>query len=201
MSSSQQTKQIESTEQITILCDTATDFRRAVTIVEKEPCCDGDHNFTKFVTTDANSNKFMCVLYSPGYGVGWSTRENKNVSKFRIIADSDLIQFVVDESFRTKFIKNMKKNGLIPEIHINHTPNNTLFPGYCSSSNKLSHDDLHEIKHAVYHILKCDIDRVPIPDFNDLRVGLVPVGHKFRICEYDGSESIEIFDASKWFDS
>ena len=35
--------------------------------------------------------------------------------------------------------------------------------------------------------------------FDDLKVVEVPAGSYFKITEYDGSESVEIFDSSEWF--
>ncbi len=161
--------------------------------VKKVPCGDGVTNWTKFVTVDRNST---CVLYSPGYGAGWSTWcDRESISQLRLITDSTLIQFVVNKSFRTKFIKNMKDENLIPNFSKRNEDDN-------DENRYEDTEDKYEIQHAISHILKCDIGDVPyLGGFDDLKVGLISVGSKFRINEYDGSESIEILDTSKWFES
>ena len=94
----------------------------------------------------------VAVLYSPGYGAGWSTW-NQEYSTEELIFDPGLVDLV------------------------------------------LAGKEQEEI--VVYVTLKW-------PDacllgLSDLDVKWVPVGTKFQIGEYDGHESVDVFDEEDWF--
>jgi hypothetical protein len=112
------------------------------------------------------SNGEVAILYSPGYGSGWSTDVGDREIKKQFIFDSNIVRHVTSKEFKhnfteEKYVKFMK----------------TIFPSYES-------------------------EFISFPNFDSflqLMVTFVPVHTQFRINEYDGSESVEIFDPTNYF--
>jgi hypothetical protein len=94
----------------------------------------------------------VAVLYSPGYGAGWSTW-NSDIPE--LVFDPTLVQMVLDRVD----LQEMKD--------------------YCSD--KWFNKDLY------------------LGGLEDLCVYWVPQGERFRIDEYDGSESVVLLDNEYWF--
>lgn len=125
--------------------------------------------YSKLVSSDGE----VAILYSPGYGMGWSTEVNSGISLEdcdQLIKDSRLVQFVLSPNFK----------------------NNFSFG---------SHNPSDYIKQYITLVLN-DWSKEDIPTFlglYKLRVEFIPEGTKFRINEYDGSESIEIYNPDNYY--
>lgn len=116
------------------------------------------------------SNGSTAIAYSPGYGGGWSTDYTNNK---QMIFDSRLIQLILSDYFKSKF--NDKTEYLIQpkdkDYYIQFMK--SVFP---------------------------DIKYTPnINSFCQLAVEFIPQNTKFKIQEYDGSESIKIFNPNEYF--
>jgi hypothetical protein len=92
----------------------------------------------------------VAVLYSPGFGAGWSTW-NPEHAEF-LIFDAELVQAALEDN----------KPKLIALV-------------------KLTAPDMYT------------------GGVRDLQVKWLPKGTRFEITEYDGSESIRVFDDSDYF--
>lgn len=122
-------------------------------------------NYFKYVT----SNNETFVLYSPGFGGGWSTWNYRFCSKEQLIFDTRIIDYITD--IKTK-------------IRLD------------SLSRYMIEDDV-EIK-KLMEIVFGNND-IYLGGFQQLTVALIPIGTMFRINEYDGSESIEIFNKKNYY--
>jgi hypothetical protein len=110
------------------------------------------------------------IAYSPGYGSGWSTERNNNK---QMVFDSRLIQLILSDYYKSNF--NGKQEHLI------------------QSKDK---DYIIEFLGSVFY----NIEYLPsISSFCDLRVEFIPQNTHFTIEEYDGSESIKIFNPNEYF--
>ena len=125
--------------------------------------------YSKLVSSDGE----VAILYSPGYGTGWSTEVNSEISlenREQLVKDSRLVQFVLSPYFKNNFSIG-------------------------------SHNPSDYIKQYITLLLE-DWSKDDIPSFlglYKLRVELIPEGTKFRINEYDGSESIEIYNPNNYY--
>ena len=94
----------------------------------------------------------VAVLYSPGYGAGWSTW-NIEYNYKELIFDPGLVELVLAGK---------------------------------------EHEEI-----AVYATLKWP--DAYLGGLSELDIEWVPVGAKFQIGEYDGHESVNVFDEEEWF--
>lgn len=140
-----------------------------VTYLCKEISIDGT-NYSKLVTSDG----LVLVLVSPGYGGGWSTSCYDPSLRKQMIFDSRLIQYVASQDFKEHFSKNKNSIDIIDDIYFKQLIT-TFF----------SQDITKE----------CYID---INTFSQLYIDMIPKNSQFRIVEYDGSESIEIFNPENY---
>ena len=68
-------------------------------------------DYSKLVTSDGR----VAVLYSPGYGSGWSTHYYKN--KHQLIFDSRIILYVLSSQFQSYFDENATREELFRKYH------------------------------------------------------------------------------------
>jgi hypothetical protein len=100
-------------------------------------------------------NGNVAVLYSPGYGSGWSTWNEDHPA---ILFDPTLVEYVRTEC------KSMSRVDMIEYLM-------DTYPGIYFGSG-----------------------------FDDLAIEWIPQGTRFKITEYDGSESIQVEDEIKtWY--
>lgn len=109
-------------------------------------------NYNKNVELYVNGMDEVGVLYSPGFGAGWSTW-NRDC-------------YAYDKRIVEKFIED-------PELFHREGPDLDAF--------------MFDLGYDGYY-----------GGAGDLRLTFVPKGTLFRIDEYDGSESIELFDTSNY---
>lgn len=128
-----------------------------------------------------NSNHTeYAVLISPGYGAGWATWNSSE--NHRIAWDKRIVEFYVNC----------------------RGPNSRAWHNACfdCDDNESKHDPLKE--HTEFcEILKiCGIDpkRVYFGGANDLEIAWVKPGELWQIDEYDGAESIVIFNDTAWLE-
>lgn len=95
----------------------------------------------------------VAVLYSPGYGAGWSTWADFELAQ-KLIFDPEIVAWVENG-----------KEGEYPDLE---TKYGVLMDGF--------HDG----------------------GSIDLKIRWVPIGTKFRIHEYDGSESVILENEENW---
>ena len=107
--------------------------------------------------TNGNSmNKYVrdgsvAVIYSPGFGAGWSTWDTEGYGN-DLIFDPTLVDMILNDA---------NKQMIIEYITLKYP----------------------------------DMSRAGA---DDLAVAWVPEGTLFKIREYDGSESVEVFDEKYW---
>ena len=99
----------------------------------------------------------VAVLYSPGFGAGWSTWQHEDELKEFVIFDRRLVEAVERGASKDEV-------GVMLE---------ELFFG----------SDLY----------------ISTSGWSDIEVAWLPVGTRFEITEYDGSEGIRAFDESEYF--
>lgn len=117
-----------------------------------------------------NSNGGVAVAYSPGYGSGWSADVCDLFEKKQLLFDSRLIQYITSTDFNYKF----KSKDYY-----------TL-----NESSKLLY---HKFMKSVF--TECDSNYFPnISSFCQLNVSFIPLDSKFKVEEYDGNETIKIFN-------
>lgn len=121
---------------------------------KKEPVDD----FYKYVTTDNQT----LVMYSPGYGSGWSTWNRKYTKYF--LFDIRIIDYISKKKYIKEFSDEEVKIFIKELFNINY-----------------------------YDDLPC------LGGFWQLEIKLIPKNTMFKIREYDGSESIEIFNEKTYF--
>lgn len=117
----------------------------------------------------------VAVVYSPGYGSGWSTwasfsKENYKENIERIIFDPELVALVE------------KKNSL--EFENQYLVVDEIEKWVDANFNKLDNDE--DYVHCGSNIA-------------DLEIEWVPVGTQFNIAEYDGSESVQYYNPEGWY--
>ena len=95
----------------------------------------------------------VAVLYSPGYGAGWSTWNQEYGNE--LVFDPGIVDLVL-----------ARKAGELPEE----------LEAYIT----LKHPDAY------------------LGGVRNLEVKWIPVGTKFRIDEYDGNESVVLWDEEDW---
>lgn len=93
----------------------------------------------------------VAVLYSPGFGAGWSTWGEDELRE-RLLFDPEVVAWVEGG-----------KVGSLPDL---------------------------EAKYGVDHFYDGGA--------SDLEIRWVPLGVRFRVHEYDGSESVVLFDEDDW---
>jgi len=118
-------------------------------------------DYTKLITSTGST----AIIYSPGYGSGWSNNNKQ------MIFDSQIVQFILSDYYKSNF--NCKDYSLIQpkdkEYYI-------------------------EFMEGVFD------DYIPsISSFCYLQVEFIPQNTRFTIKEYDGSESIKIFNPNEYF--
>ena len=123
-----------------------------------------------------NSNGDVAVAYSDGYGSGWSTNigdwgnHNNRSNIKQMLFDSRLIQYITSSDFNYKF----KSKDYY-----------TL-----NESSKFLY---HKFMTSVF--TEFDINYFPnISSFCQLHVSFIPMDSKFKVEEYDGNETIKIFN-------
>lgn len=149
---------------ITLTIDYITYYCKEV-LVENE-------SYSKLV----NSNGDVAVAYSVGYGSGWTTdtgyweNHNKRTKLKQMLFDSRLIQYITSSDFNYKF-KGKDYYTL-------------------NESSKLLY---HKFITSVF--TEFDINYFPnISSFCQLHVSFIPSDSKFKVEEYDGNETIKIFN-------
>lgn len=114
----------------------------------------------------------VAVLFSPGYGAEWSANTYSIDEKHQLTFDSRIVMKVMSPDFKKTF----------PECH-----------------------GTHELNRKYYEFINpilLAFERYDIPSYSafaQLEVMFIPENTLFRINEYDGSESVEIFDIAKFF--
>lgn len=93
----------------------------------------------------------VAVLYSPGYGAGWSTWNDKEIRE-RLLFDPDVVAWVEGG-----------RRGPVPDMGAKYG-DEYFYEGGARS----------------------------------LDIAWVPLGRRFRIDEYDGSESVVLDDEDDW---
>jgi hypothetical protein len=149
---------------ITLKIDHITYYCKEV-LVENE-------SYSKLV----NSNGDVAVVYSSGYGSGWSTdmgeweNYNKRTKIKKMLFDSRLIQYITSSDFKYKF--KGKDYYSVDE------------------ASKLMYN-----KFMKYVFTEFDSNYSPnISAFCQLQVSFIPADSKFKVEEYDGNETIKIFN-------
>jgi hypothetical protein len=153
---------------ITLTIDHITYYCKEV-LVENE-------SYSKLV----NSNGGVAVAYSVGYGSGWTTdmgdweNHNNRSNIKQMLFDSRLIQYITSSDFNYKF----KSKDYY-----------TL-----NESSKLLY---HKFMNSVF--TECDSNYFPnISSFCQLHVSFIPLDSKFKVEEYDGNETIKIFNPNDY---
>lgn len=115
-------------------------------------------------------NKPRKILYSPGFGAGWTTWETSN---------NDLVKFMLDYK---PFIDYLSEHKNLPDFE---------YPPFSLS--------LPEPIKTFAKECEKKFGRIPyLGGLKDLKVA--EVEGRFRINEYDGNESIETENAIDWFE-
>ena len=97
----------------------------------------------------------VAVLYSPGFGAGWSTWVHTEGMDVKAMYDPEIVQWVLDGK---------------PENHFDDNYFNVNYDAYFYTGG-----------------------------MRQLEVAWIPLGQKFIIREYDGSEDIETVDSIDWY--
>ena len=133
------------------------------------------HYFKEVPVVGTNYNKLVtsngntAVAYSPGYGGGWSTDTNNK----QMIFDSRLIQLILSDYFKSEFNEKSELKILPKDKQYYIQFMKSVFP---------------------------DIGYTPdIDSFCQLVVDFIPQNTQFKIQQYDGNESIKIFDPNDYF--
>ena len=128
-----------------------------------------DELYYKLVT----SQDLIPILYSPGYGGTWSAHVGDPAIRKQLVLDSRLIKYVASAEFIENFKSGETKRYSNVDKYLNLVKK--IF------SNKLGEEEMP------------DIDA-----FAQLSITFIPNNTLFRINEYDGSESVEILNTSKY---
>jgi hypothetical protein len=112
----------------------------------------------------------VAALVSSGYGGGWSTSCYEPSLRKQMILDSRLVQYVASEDFKEYFSSNIKNNK-------------EYFTELCNSL--FSKDTVED-------------NYMNIDGFSQLCIEFIKNDSYFRIVEYDGYESIEIFNPTNY---
>jgi hypothetical protein len=116
----------------------------------------------------------VAVLFSPGYGSEWSANTFSIVEKHQLTFDSRIVMKVISPEFKKTF-----------------------------SERQETSESKRKFNEFINPILST-FSRYDIPSYSafaQLEVMFIPENTLFRIKEYDGSESVEIFDIEKFFTS
>jgi hypothetical protein len=97
----------------------------------------------------------VAVLYSPGFGAGWSTWVHTEGFDIKCMYDPEVVQWVLDGK---------------PKNHFDDNYFNTKYDAYFYTGG-----------------------------LSQLEIAWIPLGQKFIIREYDGSEDIETVDSINWY--
>jgi hypothetical protein len=136
------------------------------------------HAFREVVAPKGTYNRLesteglVPVLYSPGFGAGWYTSFDPENAPEEVIFDSRLVQFVASEEFRRLFNSQ--------QYHLREGDKNK----------------------QVFHEMMTNwfgLTGVYAGGFSQLKIQLIPKNVQFRIEEYDGAESVEIFNPARYF--
>ena len=136
------------------------------------------HAFREVVAPNGTYNRLesteglVPVLYSPGFGAGWYTSFDPENAPEEVIFDSRLVQFVASEEFSRLF-----------------------------NSQQYHFHEGNENEHVFCDIMMdwFGLTGVYAGGFSQLKIQLIPKNTQFRIQEYDGAESVEIFNPSRYF--
>ena len=112
------------------------------------------------------------IAYSPGYGSGWSTEHSNNK---QMVFDGRLIQFILSDYYKSNF--NGKQYSLIK---------------------REDKEYYFEFMERVFYDMTIGYES-SINSFCHLQVEFIPQNTQFTIEEYDGSESIKIFNPNDYF--
>ena len=99
----------------------------------------------------------VAVLYSPGFGAGWSTWQHEDELKEFVTFDRRLVE---------------------------------------AAERGASHDEVEVMLEELF--FGSDL-YISTSGWSDIEVAWLPVGTRFEITEYDGSEGIRVFDESEYF--
>lgn len=105
----------------------------------------------------------VAVLYSPGFGAGWSTWADDKHSE-AILFDPDIAKLVEEYEFCNKCGIGVDKEEQLYKIVESKYPKGDIYTDSASQ----------------------------------LRILWLPIGTKFRVDEYDGSESVVIESEERW---
>ncbi len=126
-------------------------------------------NYYKLVSQDG----FVPVLVSIGFGSEWSAYIRNPILRKQMILDSRLIQYVASKEFKQYFSRENIWSEQTNEYF------NELMKTFFS-------EDMLKDQH------------LNVGGFSQLQIRLVPKNSTFRITEYDGAESIEIFNPNNY---
>jgi hypothetical protein len=131
------------------------------------------------VYKEVDGEKCVAVLYSPGYGAGWYTWH-----------------YVEELLYDAEVVKIVEKMMGIEEKYLDAKKRGDLGATFAL---KGSYETLVErVEKYVQENYDKDGSDIYIGGASQLTIAWVPVGQKFRITEYDGSESIQYPENEEW---
>jgi hypothetical protein len=133
-----------------------------------------DKSYSKLITYDGR----VAIAYSPGYGIGWSTKMCSTPAiNHQLTFDSRITLYVLSQEFKDYY-----ENGEVRFIDDKQKSN--------------------KYKKFIEAIIPDIGYRAPyLSAFMQLKIKFIPENTMFRINEYDGSESVEIFDPTDYYTS
>jgi hypothetical protein len=137
----------------------------------KEVPVKDDLSYSKLITSDGR----VAVLVSEGYGSDWSVSIKDAKLKKKMIVDSRLVRYVSSEEFKKEYSHNRNLSKIQSHEFIKLL--RTLIP---------------EFGHDV------NIFGNKIHEFAQLTIKFIPLGCAFRIEEYDGNESVKVFNPNDY---
>ncbi len=126
-------------------------------------------NYYKLVSEDG----FVPVLVSTGFGSEWSACIRNPTLRKQMILDSRLVKYVASQEFKQYFSRENIWSDQINEY-------------------------FNELMKTIFSEDILEDQYLNVGGFSDLEIQLVPKNSTFRITEYDGAESIEIFDLNNY---
>ncbi len=135
--------------------------------------------FKEVHDVSTNTNKLLSedglvpILVSTGFGSEWSACISNPTLRKQMILNSRLVQYVASQEFKEYFSGEKKWSEQTNEYF------NQLMPTFFSED-----------------MLKDQY--LNVGGFSQLEIRLVPKNSTFRITEYDGAESIKIFDMNDY---
>jgi len=131
-------------------------------------------SYSKLVAEDGS----VAVLLTGDYGGGWSTDTYDSIIKHKLMFDSRIALYVLSDEYKNTFTHKYVRNE------------------------KLNKDKLKKIYQDLMNDVFSDTDfdsSYLFSSFANLRVTFIPKDTLFRIDQYDGAESIVLFDQSNYF--